>query len=137
MLCNRSRSDRCHIGDESPNLSGIGLRCVSCNRPLVSAPYCIADCTHELYTCLFRQMARLLVNISRCLAYPNIDPFNINKNPRQLLFALLESSLLEPSKRMTHLDETSHMSADFVFRYGRNAWEVSYYRLLFYCIYNF
>ena len=30
---NRPKSDRCHIGDESPNLSGIGLRCVSCNRP--------------------------------------------------------------------------------------------------------
>ena len=25
---NRPKSDRCHIGDESPNLSGIGLRCV-------------------------------------------------------------------------------------------------------------
>ena len=37
VLCNRSRSDRCHIGDESPNLSGIGLRCVSCNRPQESS----------------------------------------------------------------------------------------------------
>ena len=31
---NGPKSDRCHLGDESPNLSGIGLRFVSCNRPL-------------------------------------------------------------------------------------------------------
>ena len=35
----------------------------------VSAPYVIAGSTHELYTCLFRQRARLLLKISRCLAY--------------------------------------------------------------------
>ena len=35
----------------------------------VSAPYAIAGSTQELYTCLFRQMARLLLKISRCLAY--------------------------------------------------------------------
>ena len=35
----------------------------------VSAPYVIADSTQELYTCLFRQMARLLLKKSRCLAY--------------------------------------------------------------------
>ena len=35
----------------------------------VSAPYVIAGITQELYTCLFRQMARLLLKISRCLAY--------------------------------------------------------------------
>ena len=29
----------------------------------------IAGSTQELYTCLFRQMARLLLKISRCLAY--------------------------------------------------------------------
>ena len=29
----------------------------------------IAGSTHELYTCLFRQMARLLLKMSRCLAY--------------------------------------------------------------------
>ena len=34
----------------------------------VSAPYVIAGSTEELYTCLFRQMARLLLKISRCLA---------------------------------------------------------------------
>ena len=42
----------------------------------VSAPYVIAGSTQELYTCLFRQMARLLLKISRCLAYaaqPNVD----------------------------------------------------------------
>ena len=79
------------------------LFCACLVSVLISAPYCIADSTQELYTCLFRQMARLLVNISRCLAYPNIDHFNINKNPRQILFALLESSLLEPSKRICYL----------------------------------
>ena len=35
----------------------------------VSAQYVIAGSTQELYTCLFRQMARLLLKISRCLAY--------------------------------------------------------------------
>ena len=34
----------------------------------VSAPYATAGSTQELYTCLFRQMARLLLKISRCLA---------------------------------------------------------------------
>ena len=29
----------------------------------VSTPYVIAGSTHELYTCLFRQMARLLLKI--------------------------------------------------------------------------
>ena len=28
-----SQVDRCHIDDESPNLSGIGLRWLSCNWP--------------------------------------------------------------------------------------------------------
>ena len=35
----------------------------------VSAPYIIVGSTQELYTCLFRQMAMLLLKISRCLAY--------------------------------------------------------------------
>ena len=35
----------------------------------VSAPYVIAGSTQELYTCLFRPMARLRLKISRCLAY--------------------------------------------------------------------
>ena len=35
----------------------------------VSAPCVIAGSTLELYTCLFRQMTRLLLTISRCLAY--------------------------------------------------------------------
>ena len=34
----------------------------------VPAPHGIAGSTHELYTCLFRQMAMLLLKISRCLA---------------------------------------------------------------------
>ena len=29
---------------------------------------CLAGSTHDLYTCLFRQMAKLLLKISRCLA---------------------------------------------------------------------
>ena len=36
---NGPKSDRCHLEDESPNLSGIGLRCVLCNRP--QHPKCI------------------------------------------------------------------------------------------------
>ena len=35
----------------------------------VSAPYVIAGSTQELYTCLFRQMTRLLLKMSRCVAY--------------------------------------------------------------------
>ena len=35
----------------------------------VSASYVIAGSTQELYTCLFRQIAMLLLKISRCLAY--------------------------------------------------------------------
>ena len=35
----------------------------------VSAPYATAGSTQELYTCFFRQMDRLLLKISRCLAY--------------------------------------------------------------------
>ena len=35
----------------------------------VSAPYVIAGSTQESYTRLFRQMARLFLKISRCLAY--------------------------------------------------------------------
>ena len=35
----------------------------------LSASYVIAGSTQELYTCLFRQMTRLLLKISRCLAY--------------------------------------------------------------------
>ena len=35
----------------------------------VSAPYLIAGSTQQLYTCLFRQMARLFLKIIRCLAY--------------------------------------------------------------------
>ena len=30
---NGPKSDRCHLDDASHNMSGIGLRCVSCNRP--------------------------------------------------------------------------------------------------------
>ena len=35
----------------------------------VSAPYVIAGSRQDLYTCLFRHMARLLLKMSRCLAY--------------------------------------------------------------------
>ena len=35
----------------------------------VAAPYATAGSTQELYTCFFRQMERLLLKISRCLAY--------------------------------------------------------------------
>ena len=45
------------------------LFCVCLVSVQVSAPYVIAGCTHELYTCLFRQMARLLLKMSRYLAY--------------------------------------------------------------------
>ena len=45
------------------------LFCANLVSVQVSAPYVIAGSTQELYTCLFRQMARLLLNISRCLAY--------------------------------------------------------------------
>ena len=35
----------------------------------VSAPYAIAGSTQDVYTCLFRQMARFLLKIYRILAY--------------------------------------------------------------------
>ena len=35
----------------------------------------IAGSTHELYTCIFRQMARLLLKISRCMAYAAQPPY--------------------------------------------------------------
>ena len=45
------------------------LFCACLVKVQVSAPYIIAGSTEELYTCLFRQMARLLLKMSRCLAY--------------------------------------------------------------------
>ena len=41
------------------------LSCACLVSVLVSAPYVIAGSTHELHTCLFRQMARLLLKISK------------------------------------------------------------------------
>ena len=38
---------------------------------------------------------------------------------------------------VTHLDETSHMSAEFVFRYGPKYMGGLILPILFYCIYNF
>ena len=46
------------------------LLCACLVNVQVSAPYyVIAGSTQQLYTCLFRQMARLLLKMSRCLAY--------------------------------------------------------------------
>ncbi len=45
------------------------LFCANLVSVQVSAPYVIAGSTQELDTCLFRQMARLLLKISRWLAY--------------------------------------------------------------------
>ena len=46
-----------------------GLFCACLVSVQVSAPYVIAGSTHELYTFLFRHMARLLLKMFRCLAY--------------------------------------------------------------------
>ena len=46
-----------------------GRKFVLCLFGQVSAPYVIAGSTQGLHTCLFGQMARLLLKISRCLAY--------------------------------------------------------------------
>ena len=43
------------------------LFCACLVRVQVSAPYVLAGTTPELYTCLFEQMARLLLKISRCM----------------------------------------------------------------------
>ena len=48
--------------------SATSLFCACFVSVQFSAPYVIAGSTQELYTCLFRQMARLLLKISRCLA---------------------------------------------------------------------
>ena len=46
-------------------LCGPSLLCACLVSVQVSAKYAIAGSTQELYTCLFRQMARLLLKISR------------------------------------------------------------------------
>ena len=45
------------------------LFCACLANVEVSAPYATAGSTQELYPCLFRQTARLLLKMSRCLAY--------------------------------------------------------------------
>ena len=61
----------CDVEHTSSHFGLCGRKCVLCLlvSVQVSAPYIIAGSTQELYTCLFRQMARLLLKISRCLAY--------------------------------------------------------------------
>ena len=61
----------CDVEHTSFNLvcAAASLFCACLVSVQVSAPYVIAGSTQELYTCLFRQMARLLLKISRCLAY--------------------------------------------------------------------
>ena len=46
-----------------------GLSCACLVSVHISAPYVVAGSTHELCTCLFREMAMLLLKISRCLTY--------------------------------------------------------------------
>ena len=49
----------------------------------VSAPYVTAGSIQELYTWLFRQMARLLLKISRCLLYaaqPDSDVLGVTRS---------------------------------------------------------
>ena len=50
-------------------MSAASLFCACLVSVQVSAPYVIAGSTHELHTCLFRQMAKLLLKLSWCLAY--------------------------------------------------------------------
>ena len=45
------------------------LFCACLGSVHVSEPYVLAGSTQELYTCLFRQMTRLLLKISGCFAY--------------------------------------------------------------------
>ena len=45
------------------------LLCVCLMSVHVSAPHVIPGSTQELYTCLFRQMARLFLKISRYLTH--------------------------------------------------------------------
>ena len=78
--------DFCHLPDPDVGLSILvcdvehtsyffglcGRKFVMClfgQYPVLCSPYVIASSTYELYTCLFRQMARLLLKIPRCLAY--------------------------------------------------------------------
>ena len=46
-----------------------GLFCARCFSIEVSVPYAIAGSAQQLYTCLFRQLAMLLLKRSLCLAY--------------------------------------------------------------------
>ena len=59
----------------------------------VSAPYVIAGSTQELYSCLFRQMARLLLKMSRCLAYAE-QPAMILRGIFFVLVLFLEAVVL-------------------------------------------
>ena len=45
------------------------LFCARCFSIEVSVPYAIAGSAQQLYTCLFRQLAMLLLKRSLCLAY--------------------------------------------------------------------
>ena len=64
------------------------LLCACLVNVQVSAPYGIAGSTHELYTCLLRQMARLLLKISRCLEYAAQPALILHCNSLSWLFSL-------------------------------------------------
>ena len=59
----------CDVEHTSFHFGLCGRKFVLCLFGQCPAPYVIAGSTQELYTCLFGQMARLLLKISRCLAY--------------------------------------------------------------------
>ena len=62
----------CDVEHTSFHFGLCGRKFVLClfgQCPGLCTIYVIAGSTQELYTCLFRQMARLLLKISRCLAY--------------------------------------------------------------------
>ena len=70
MLVFLSLYDRLSIHLSILVCAAASLFCACLVSVQVSAPYyVIAGSTQELYTCLFRQMARLLLKMSRCLAY--------------------------------------------------------------------
>ena len=77
---NGPKSDRCHLGDESPNLSGIGLRCVSCNRPQVpSGVYCIFTCSLETIFVTVNKYYKL-VSVSLSAAKTALHMFSCDRS---------------------------------------------------------
>ena len=75
------------------------LLCACLVSVQVSAPYVIAGSTQELYPCLFRQMARLLLKMSRCLAHAAQPAMVLRCISLSRFFSLRRGCSVVPSTR--------------------------------------